>query len=176
VSMGSVQRVAGLYAEQALAVLEKIRAAFEERGWPTTAPQDEGTDDYRWGFSIEPQCPFCGEVAYPRSADRTPERPHNPAQCPLCGEEGSWDAFGGLAVTLSMGLAFEYGDEPEDGITFRIDAVAEGGRILAQLAPYNYTPECWVSASDPEAVEERFALIAAVDPFEFMETVQGVMT
>jgi len=64
-------------------------------------------------------------------------------------------------------------DGTKGGITFRVDVVCEGGRMLGGLTPYNYTEAVWVKRNDPEAVEDRFAIIEAADPFEIIGLVEG---
>jgi hypothetical protein len=45
---------------------------------------------------------------------------------------------------------------------------SNSGGIVARLAPYNYTPQCWVNRSDSEAVEQRFKIIEQADLSELM--------
>lgn len=71
----------------------------------------------------------------------------------------------------SVDIAFEiaeaqtYGDDPIDGVNFAVQITENGGRMLGGLTPYNYTGECWVPASDEDAVEERFKIMedASID-------------
>jgi hypothetical protein len=43
-----------------------------------------------------------------------------------------------------------------EGLTFRLDVVEYGGRIICGYTPYNYTEKCWVDANDAEAVKTRW--------------------
>lgn len=61
-----------------------------------------------------------------------------------------------LDVTLKLDEQQAYEGEG-DGVTFSLDLVWYGGEIAGGMAPYNYTPSCWVSATDTEAVAERFS-------------------
>jgi hypothetical protein len=45
-----------------------------------------------------------------------------------------------------------------DGINFDLTVEGDGGVELERIAPFNYTPECWVSAADPVEVERRWVL------------------
>lgn len=56
-----------------------------------------------------------------------------------------------------------------DGVTFRVDINRYEGAIIGGLAPYNYTPDCWVNVNDAEAVEERLMLVLDADPNEIVE-------
>jgi hypothetical protein len=60
-------------------------------------------------------------------------------------------------------LQSEECDGEENGVSFSINVVAKGGRILGQCTPFNYTDKCWVSRSDPEKIEERFKLLEQTD-------------
>ena len=62
-------------------------------------------------------------------------------------------------ISVEIVEAKEYGDDPEDGINFSLMITEWGGRILGQLSPYNYTPECWVPATDPEQVAARWNIL-----------------
>lgn len=62
-----------------------------------------------------------------------------------------------LDIRLGMPEANEYGDEPFDGINFALRMVWYGGEIAGDMVPFNYTDDCWVSAADAEAVENRFS-------------------
>jgi hypothetical protein len=49
-------------------------------------------------------------------------------------------------------------DGERGGVTFALDIVEVGGRIIGGLTPFSYSERCWVSRNDKEAVEERFPL------------------
>jgi hypothetical protein len=68
-----------------------------------------------------------------------------------------------IDIQFDIAEARSYGDDPEDGINFGITIVKWGGEIIGGLTPYNYTPECWVSANDPDAVEDRFGILENAD-------------
>jgi len=67
-----------------------------------------------------------------------------------------------IDVTLKLEESVEH-DGTYDGITFRIDSVHAGGRIVGGFAPYNYSDEVWVDLTNAEAVEVRFRLVEGVD-------------
>lgn len=76
------------------------------------------------------------------------------------------------AIVLTIEEAAALGDEPEDGINFSVLATNGSGGLIASLAPYNYTPECWVSANDPNAVEDRFSILENMDWPELAEMIR----
>jgi hypothetical protein len=63
-----------------------------------------------------------------------------------------------VSVSLEIAESIEY-DGTEDGVSFVLDIVAEGGEIIGGLTPYNYSPEVWVSLADHEAINVRWAII-----------------
>lgn len=65
-----------------------------------------------------------------------------------------------VEVALKITESIEY-DGSEDGVSFAIDIVGNGGEMIGGLSPYNYTEQCWVNCEDEKAVEERFKLIEA---------------
>ncbi|SRR6266571_1884201 len=129
--------VAGLAAELApsiTALLERVRGALIEAGYPCGEVWDMSADDYRWAFST--------------LNDDGKER------------EGSVD----IAVEIAEQRAYEgMDDETLWGVSFRIDVTGWGGVILGGFAPYNYTERCWVDLRDPSAVAERWALVDGID-------------
>jgi hypothetical protein len=65
-------------------------------------------------------------------------------------------------------------DGEENGVNFALDIVEMGGRVLAGLCPYNYTPQCWVDRSDEAAVEERFAIFEEADAANIVPILERV--
>lgn len=51
-------------------------------------------------------------------------------------------------------------DGTEGGLNFSLDMVGYEGTIVGGFTPYNYTERCWVDREDPEAVAERWSLLA----------------
>lgn len=76
----------------------------------------------------------------------------------MVGDPGNID--GHIDVTIEIAEAQAYGDDPADGINFGLTVARYGGEVLADVQPYNFTPQCWVAASDTEAVRERWELFA----------------
>lgn len=67
-------------------------------------------------------------------------------------------------VIIDMRIAeSEQYDGSANGVTFAIDMVESGGRILGGMVPFNYTPEVWVSRDDPEGIQARFVLFEDAD-------------
>jgi hypothetical protein len=64
----------------------------------------------------------------------------------------------GIDITIQICESPEY-DGTFAGITFRLDIVEFGGRILGEFSPYNWTEQVWVSITDREAIETRFRLL-----------------
>lgn len=48
----------------------------------------------------------------------------------------------------------------EGGYTFRVDVVEDGGLILGEFSPYNYTEEVWCKSLS--TIKERFALFIPI--------------
>jgi hypothetical protein len=65
-----------------------------------------------------------------------------------------------IDVTVEIAEAQAYGDDPADGVNFGLSISRYGGELLADCQPFNFSPQCWVPASDPEAVRERWDLFA----------------
>lgn len=51
----------------------------------------------------------------------------------------------------------------QQGVSFMLDLVTVGGRLVGQYCPKNYTEEVWVPRSDPQAIEERFSMMERLD-------------
>lgn len=115
------------YSDRAITVLNEIKAVCERAGMPCDEPGPMHDDTYRWAMSV-----------WRTEADK---------------QEGYEKC---IDVWLEIAEAHEYGDEPDDGVNFGISITEWGGRILGDLTPHNYTDECWVAASDADAVEERW--------------------
>lgn len=68
-----------------------------------------------------------------------------------------------IDVSVEIGEAGAYDSEESYGITFALNIVEYGGRILGGLTPYNYTNLCWVDSRDADAVAERWKDLAEAD-------------
>jgi hypothetical protein len=71
-----------------------------------------------------------------------------------------------VGLTIDLCEAPGYGDDQSCGgygMSFGLDIVAEGGRILGGLRPFNYTNQCWVDARNEAAVAERWSLLEKAD-------------
>lgn len=84
----------------------------------------------------------------------------------------------GVDVSVEIAEQCDYeGEDSPWGINFGINLVHYGGRILGGLTPYNYTEFCWVDSTDPLAVEGRWAILDAADPYDSVPLIkQGVET
>ena len=74
------------------------------------------------------------------------------------------DAF----VNLSISEEPDYEGEGT-GITFHLTILENGGRVLGEFSPFNFTPAVWIDVADDDAVEGRFALFESLDPAETAE-------
>lgn len=63
----------------------------------------------------------------------------------------------------AIAIFFEIATDPE-GVNFAITASSYEGQIIGGLTPHNYTPECWVSMDDENAIESRFRIHEKVKP------------
>ena len=75
-----------------------------------------------------------------------------------------------LVVTIDEQAAYE---GEGDGINFHFLMTTEGGRILAEMAPYNFTPQVWVPVADHAALIARWELIEQSDLGELVRLAQG---
>jgi hypothetical protein len=73
-----------------------------------------------------------------------------------------------VSITFQIDESIEY-DGTEDGLNFSIMVVGDGGLILGQVSPYNYTPEVWVNIDDKEGIEKRFKILERVDPHSIVD-------
>jgi hypothetical protein len=72
------------------------------------------------------------------------------------------DGRPGVGVTVELEEAASYSDDEVFGglgVSFSLQVVADGGRVLGELRPGNFSPDCWVDGRDPAAVEARFLVI-----------------
>lgn len=123
------------YAPKMQAVLDNVRSLLvNEMGWWAGDSYDLSDEEYEWRFS-----------AAPTEANQ--------------GDDPAID------VSLTLGEARVFGDEDRApfGVSFRLDIVGYGGRIIGGFAPYNYTDQCWVDGSDADAVAERWQLVEDAD-------------
>ncbi len=87
-------------------------------------------------------------------------------------EEFSWALFVGTQVDITFTIVeSKVREGTDEGISFMLDIVESGGRILGAFSPYNYTPKLWVPLDDPDAIEERFRMMEQVDLDGVMECV-----
>lgn len=77
--------------------------------------------------------------------------------------EGDHADEDGVDITVEIAEERDYDDSEGFGINFGMDIVEYGGIILGGMQPYNYTPQVWVPATDPLAVEARWMLIEDAD-------------
>lgn len=66
-------------------------------------------------------------------------------------------------VSITLAESADY-DGTTDGVNFALDIVAEGGRLLGGLTPFNYTPDVWAALDDPAEIDYRLAIIEQADP------------
>lgn len=78
--------------------------------------------------------------------------------CRLPGTD-QWQA--GFTFHLEDSAEYE-GTEPGEAGNLHITGTKDGGLILFSFAPYNHTPECWLSYTAPdEEWAERLALVTS---------------
>lgn len=65
-------------------------------------------------------------------------------------------------VSLELAESLSYGDDTA-GVNLALDIVADGGRILGGLTPYNYTPNVWAPLDDRAEVLSRMEIIEQAD-------------
>lgn len=121
-------------------------------GWESTNTYDMDDEEYQWHFTT-------GEHLTLENGDASET---------------------GIDVSLTLGEAIVFGDGGVDGefpygVSFRLDFVGYGGQIIGGIAPYNYTPECWVDGKDRSAVEERFALVESASLHELPNLIEDYL-
>lgn len=122
------------YEGPALDMLSRVRVIVQAAGYYTPLPPcDVSDDDYRWMLRIWPSA-----------------------------AEALW-FVNGIDVVLEIVEERAYEDEEGFGVTFGLDITREGGEILGQFQPFNFTEDVWVSALDPSAVMERWQIFASAD-------------
>lgn len=81
----------------------------------------------------------------------------------------------GVDVSIEIAESTAY-DGTDEGVSFRVDLVCYGGRILGSFAPYNYTPEVWVPHDDEDAVAARWdTFIRGFEPSDILDTIHQDM-
>jgi hypothetical protein len=127
-------------------LLGTIRDCLVKKGHACTEVEFWDGDDYSWHVRVTPQT---------KDMDRQEMVP-----------------VGCKDIDLTIGIVeSKECEDSEDGIAFRMDVVADGGEILGQLCPYNYTPELWVDIYDDEAVNERWELFSGCADCNEIETI-----
>jgi hypothetical protein len=81
-------------------------------------------------------------------------------------------ADGDVDITLKICESLDY-EGTTEGITFALDVVTVGGRIIGECRPGNYTDECWLPLSDKARIEERFAIFEEADAESMVELLVG---
>jgi len=66
----------------------------------------------------------------------------------------------GIGVELAAPTSEAFEGE-EGGVNFSLGLCHYGGEIVGGMAPHNYTPACWVSTQDKEAIRVRWDLFDA---------------
>lgn len=136
-----IEGVKDKYGERILAYLSKLSKAACDAGLFADEPAEMFDDTFRWTFCVWKDQGAFDKRDYEKSIDNT----------------------------LRLDEAREYGDDEgyPFGINFSLDIVENGGLIVGQFAPYNYTDECWVNAKDKEAVENRWSMFESMDAESF---------
>lgn len=84
-----------------------------------------------------------------------------------------WAKKGKASVDVTFTICeSEHFDGEKGGVNFEVMIVETGGRILGQIAPSNYAPDCWVPRRDKIAVEDRFRLVENVPALEIVLAVR----
>lgn len=106
----------------------------------------------------------------------TPYSVSEPFEMPA--DEWRWDMVITVPGMEDVGYSFtilesEVNDGEENGVSFEVNAVAEGGQMLGGMCPGNYSDDLWVPRGDEEAVEERFKLFEDVDQASILDLLEG---
>jgi hypothetical protein len=74
-------------------------------------------------------------------------------------------------ITLILAESQQY-EGSDEGVTWRLEIVRWDGRILGVSEPFNYTPECWVTLNDSDAIEARWQLFEHIDASELPKLIR----
>jgi hypothetical protein len=129
-----LEETAKLYTPKALALLAKIKELLIADGLIVMGePFDMSTDTYQWSLIV--------------------------SRNPVVGKDNE----NIVDITIEISEEREYDGGEGYGISFALDIVEWGGRMLGGLAPYNYTSQCWVDSRDPLAVASRWSILGDSD-------------
>ena len=86
---------------------------------------------------------------------------------------GQTDIDSSIDISFEMLDAVDYGGT-ENGMSFVVNMVEYGGRIVGGFHPYNYTDMCWVDPRNNSAVECRWDIFEgpAMDAGEIASVIQ----
>lgn len=130
--MEVVARLKERMTEQIDKLMEDLKAAAKKAGYQVGTIEDVTDDEFKWTFIIH-----VTEV---------------PAE-----EVGKWHTTDlGVDFTIVESLVH---DGTDDGINFCLAFQGDGGVTYRQVCPYTFTPQCWVSVNDNDAIEERFNIV-----------------
>lgn len=148
-----VRTPAGLhrkYRRRMRELLRGIGLRMQAYGFRSEEPIEMTDDEYAYTLSVEPpvlENEACGCCAGYHPVGWTGDCRDDLHRFP------GWRV---PRVDFTVTLLEEVAREGEGkGVAWSIDAVEEGGRIMAGCTPHNYTARLWVAVDSPE-VEERF--------------------
>jgi hypothetical protein len=151
---GLCEKLEKEYEPLIITVLEEVRKGLHERGFTCDEVYDMSNGDEHGVRQVI-------TVSFPALYDD--REPYDPNQLRFWEETPEEEEEPQLAesVDISIEMTFatplgETGPTCQEGVTFRADIVCYGGRILGEIAPFNYTPECFVDADDEEEVRNRW--------------------
>jgi hypothetical protein len=133
-----LERVKAKYEPKIIDALNKLRAYFLVEAAYVCGEvwEMEGDDEYNWVFIVN--------IGNPD-------------------EPGKWHERN-VDVNIRIVEQAVHEGLAGPGISFRVDLGGDGGRIVGQYAPYNFTPEWVVDMFDDDAVEQRFTdVVSALD-------------
>jgi hypothetical protein len=112
-------------------ILQNLQRHAESRGYQVGNIADMGDEEFRWDFAIHP--------VHAEDVDRWTEE--------------------------SLGVSFQIMESTvhegdESGINFRLQLQGDGGKEYCAVAPFNFTPQCWVPFVDAE-LDERLSLVGS---------------
>lgn len=147
-----IEAVKDKYGERIMKLLQGISEVVTDAGMVSDDAGEMHDDTYRWVLTV-----------WRTEADREPYSTVGANNSGVDPDKKLPNYDKSVDLTFEIAEASTYGDDPEDGINFSLDIVENGGRIIGGMTPFNYTDQCWVPASDSDAVEERFLLMEKAD-------------
>ena len=140
-----IEKIKARYQARILSFMNRLRESLELNDFKCSPTEELTYDSFDWRFVVHLDAVSLDQIGRCRNQD--------------------------LAVELTL-CESEQWDGEENGMSFRLDLNGNGGRVVASLAPFNYSERCWVHIYDSAAIEERWRIFE--DDFDCDSLVERV--